>query len=313
MPAILNKPLKFWLNLLIYLAFIFLIWMLVKFDYFSLKGLKINILYLILSLLFLFTGYLFIPMAWQNILRHHRINVSYKESVVSEGKPIFAKYLPGKFMVLIGRAGYISLKGAPLTQTSIISFKAQMISLIVNLLIGSVVVFVLPVTVTEMIVWIGLTLSILLILFIRPVHNLAVRLVKTIFRSSATVNFINIRESLLAGFWYVAAYFFWGLGFTFLCFSISGKLMAVDIPLFSLATSVSIIAFIFPGGLGIREGTLVYFLVKSGLSPELSATISVLSRLWFLCGEIFYFALAFFLEKRLKNLSGKSMNDLNDN
>lgn len=293
-----KKSLKFWLNVLLYVAFLLLIWMLIKFDYLQLKNISIDSLRAIFAVFFLFSGYLLLPPAWKSILNRHGIAVSYRESIISEGKPVFAKYLPGKFMVLIGRAGYISLKGFPLTRSSVISFKAQMISLMVNLMLGFIAFGFLPVNFSVVAACILLLFSLFLFLYIKPIHDLLIHFIQRIFKNTSSIPCISPGDTIAAFMWYLAAYTLWGLGFAFLCFAVSGHFSLINIPLFSLATSVSIIAFVFPGGLGVREGVIVYFLTLSGLNIETSTLISILSRLWFIFGELFYFLIAVILSAR---------------
>jgi len=295
-----KKPFKFWLNLLIYVALLFLVWMLIRFDYVKLKDIQIDPFYLLLSIISLFAGYLFLPVAWKNILSKHGIEVSYREAYISEGKPIFAKYLPGKFMVLIGRAGFISLKGYPLTQTSVISFKAQMISLITNLLLGGVALVYMHDVNIVFLVWMALFLFLVLILYVEMFHNWSVNIIKRIFRNNSNISYISPTDTRSAFVWYLMGYLLWGFGFLLLCMSVGGGFDWLTLPVFSLATAVSIIAFLFPGGLGVREGVLVFFLVKTGMNTETATLIALLSRLWFLAGEIFYFVTAIVIKKRIK-------------
>jgi len=293
---------RFWLNLLIYVAIIFLIVVLIRFDFVKLKNISINPYWAALALIVLFISYLVSPMAWKVILSKHKIKISYREAYVAEGMPIFAKYLPGKFMVLIGRAGFVSLKGHPLTQTSVISFKSQMISLISNLLFGSVSFLFINHIRVVMLPWMALLTIIIVILYVKPVYHFTIRLIHKIFKSKAPIPYLALSESLMVFIWYIVLDILWGLGFMLLCLSAGIEISLVFIPVFSLATSVSIMAFLFPGGLGVREGVLVYFLYKWGIPVEQATIAALLSRLWFLSGEIYFFSSAFILKKITKTL-----------
>lgn len=61
---------------------------------------------------------------------------------------------------------------------------------------------------------------------------------------------------------------------------------------FPLSVCFGIIAIILPGGLGLREGIIIGYLVLAGLDTEQATTISFLNRLWFIAGELFIFLLA---------------------
>ncbi len=63
------------------------------------------------SILFLLLGILVLNLNWKNILKQSfNLNISYKDAVVSNGLSIFTKYIPGKVLVIMGRALYISKK-----------------------------------------------------------------------------------------------------------------------------------------------------------------------------------------------------------
>jgi uncharacterized membrane protein YbhN (UPF0104 family) len=60
---------------------------------------------------------------------------------------------------------------------------------------------------------------------------------------------------------------------------------------------MGVVVVISPGGLGIREGVLIFFLKIIGFTPDLAVTISITSRLWFVIGEGYIFILAFILNR----------------
>ena len=72
------------------------------------------------------------------------------------------------------------------------------------------------------------------------------------------------------------------------------SLTSMDVPLsvglgFPLAGSLGVMAFIVPGGLGVREGALIAYLSLAGIAVPVATTISIASRLWYLVGEVFIF------------------------
>jgi len=58
-------------------------------------------------------------------------------------------------------------------------------------------------------------------------------------------------------------------------------------------------AFIAPGGLGVREGVMVGYLTLAGLPIAEAVTIAGASRLWFLVGEAFIFTVGWLADRRL--------------
>ena len=55
-------------------------------------------------------GFIADVKAWQTIVRTDIRDISYRDSFISTGKFIFSKYIPGKFWIIIGKAGYLREK-----------------------------------------------------------------------------------------------------------------------------------------------------------------------------------------------------------
>ena len=85
------------------------------------------------------------------------------------------------------------------------------------------------------------------------------------------------------------------------------SLIAVGVPWsvglgFPLAVNLGIIVLFTPGGLGTREAVIVAYLSLMSI-PIIEATnIAVVSRLWFLFGELFIFIIGWGAEKTLIKL-----------
>ena len=62
--------------------------------------------------------------------------------------------------------------------------------------------------------------------------------------------------------------------------------------MFPISVVYGVLAIIVPGGIGVRESILSGFLIALKVDPKLAVTISALSRLWFISGEVFIFLLA---------------------
>ena len=92
----------------------------------------------------------------------------------------------------------------------------------------------------------------------------------------------------------------WILAFYLFLRSIARDIYFIHSFAFPLSVCYGVIAIIFPGGIGVREGIMTGFLVLTGISVEQATTISVINRLWYITGEIFIFILAFVLKNRLK-------------
>ena len=295
----LSSRYKFFFNILIYVSLGFLVLYLVKSDFIDFSDFSFNYTYLIISLLLLYSGFLVSPLAWQKILRKHDIVISYRKALVSEGLPIFSKYIPGKIMIIIGRAAYISIEGGDsLVKNSSISLKAQMLSLLAALSLGLFSLLFLKGLFIYLILCLLAVILMMSALFIRGIHTFFINLLRKLPGSSFTLPYVGIKESVSAFVYYLLLWGLWGAAFVIFCYSLEGELNFLAISIFPLATALGIVAIIFPGGIGIREGVLAFLLIHAGIPADLAAIISVGSRLWYLSAEIFIFIIALFLKKK---------------
>jgi len=60
-------------------------------------------------------------------------------------------------------------------------------------------------------------------------------------------------------------------------------------------------ALFAPGGIGVREGVLGYFLASINWSSSEIISLTVTTRIWFLIGEVLFFLSALTLLFRSKN------------
>ncbi|MBC8343960.1 MAG: flippase-like domain-containing protein [Bacteroidetes bacterium] len=291
---------KFLFNILIYISLIFLAYYLYRFDYFDFQGITFNYYYLGLSISFLWAGFLLSPFAWKDLLKKNDINASYSSSLASEGIAIFTKYIPGKVMIILGRAGYISLQGHSIKRTSMVSLKAQFVAFWVGLALGSIPLFFIPDS-TQLIL-LSFTASALIILFLhnKYIHQFLSRVLSRILNRKLQLPLLTFRNSLWAIFFYSCMWASWGMGFYLLTKATGTSIDFQLFMLFPLAATTGMLAIIIPGGLGVREGIITFVLHKAGIPLEIAATISILSRLWYLTGELFVFLTAFAIKLSMK-------------
>ncbi len=93
-------------NILIFVSFIFLFIYLIRQDLIIPEIPEVS--WLIISFLFVFAGFYASTFSWQVALKSHGKKISHRDAIISHGQAIFAKYIPGKIWVILGRAGYIA-------------------------------------------------------------------------------------------------------------------------------------------------------------------------------------------------------------
>ncbi len=291
-----SGKLKNRLKYLIYISIVFVIVGLIKADY--LKVPKVyNYYYLILSFLLLFSGFLFQCLNWYFALKKD-YHVTVKDALISFGLFVFTKYIPGKVFVILGKAEYISKKYGYKRKNIITrSFDTQLIVLWTGIIIGSITFFfteeTLKFALPLLFLWIFLTLVIFTNLF----HNLLIKTIKILFKKEINIPLISFNEvvKILPVFfiyWLVFSAAFW-----FLASALSPDILALSAAFsFPLSVTLGIVMLIAPGGIGFREGILTGLLVMLSVDLHHATTISVVSRVWFLFGELFIFALALMLK-----------------
>lgn len=277
-------------NLLLLLSFVFLFYYLLRQD-FIIPVIRAPWL-LACSFLFLFAGFLASTLSWKVALKSHGFPITMREAVTSHGLSVFAKYIPGKVWVILGRAGYISRDKGDLKNRAYVSFKEQLIYLWAGFLISSI-----PTVAFYGIRWIsGLVLLVIgglsLFLFVERAHRLATGAIKKITHRELEVPLVRFSGSWPMIGSVLLIWACWTGGFYAFMLALNGEVTPVMMFAFPLSVCFGLLAIILPGGIGLREGIIVGYLVLAGLGVEPSTTISFLNRIWFIGGELFIFLLA---------------------
>ncbi len=297
-PSPINQSMKKTFNCFFYFSILFVLIALYRADYLQAPKIE-SIGYFMFSLVLLLCGFLFISLAWRQVLLGNGYRISIRQSVMSLGLSIFGKYISGKIWVIVGRAAYIA-ETYDYSNGKLISlsFITQIISLWSGLIAGSIGLIVAddlsawrgPI----LLMWVLLSLAI----FTRYPSKGLELFTKMVFGKEIVVPFLPVGKLFPVLFWMFSYWFCWIIGFHLLGLALG----YADLPLnigfgFVLAVTVGIIAVIAPGGLGVREGFLTTYLFLSGLEIHTAATYSLTSRLWFFLGELLFFAFSVFLQK----------------
>lgn len=294
-----NKKLFF--NILLYVSLAFLVFYLYKFDYLQIEDLKFNYLYLVLSTIFLWAGFYLSTISWWFVLNKHQINIPKRSALSSHGLSVFAKYIPGKIWVILGRAAKAAGDEYSVKTSSYASLKEQLLYVWLGLLISAVPLFIYrgidTFSVGVLILFIGISVF----NFSDKVRILIIWTVKKIFKKDLEIPQISFKESLSILVYILLYWTAWIIAFYFLALSFYPETSLNIGFIFPLSVTLGLLAVIVPGGIGVREGIMTAFMVLSGIPVELAASISVISRLWFISGEAFIFILAFLVDKRKIN------------
>jgi len=277
-------------NILLFVSFIFLFIYLWKVDLIIPQF--PNAGWLIPSMLLLFAGFFASTVSWRIALRSHGIRITLRDAVVSHGQSIFAKYIPGKVWVILGRAGYISENKKALKNSTFVSFKEQIIYTWVGFVIS-----VVPTVFFYRIEWLTIILvamitGLSLFLFVAPIHRWGVNIISKTIKRKFELPVISFRQSLPMIGSTGLIWLCWTLAFFLFMKVFDVQVTAAMAFAFPLSVCFGLIAIILPGGLGLREGIIIGYLTLAGMDVETATTISFLNRLAFILGEAFIFLTA---------------------
>ncbi len=288
-------------NLLLYVSLLFLAWHLYRHEYLVIPKI-VSISALVFSVAALISGFFLTITIWQKFLANAGFTVRWPDCLAAQGLSVFGKYIPGKLWVLVGMTGYIAQQyGLPASHIALVALRNQFSQLWVGLILGIVGL-----------IWAGgnwqlvslsaIPLGILTVaLFSRTANTITAKLLQKILGKNLTIPVFLYRDLLPLLPYLVSNWLLWGVGFYLLASSI----FATPVPLatglgFVISATLGVLAVFAPGGLGVREGILAGFLIQLNFTPTQVATLTVISRLWFLIGEVIMFILGAFFSKLRK-------------
>ncbi len=260
--------------------------------------LSFDIVYLVLSFLFFGISFPTGTYAWRMILGYLGYRVAFKDALVVLALPLAGKYIPGKVWFSVGRMVLAKELGVPEQHT--------VVSIVIEtafLLGSSVVMFLLTLAFlppnlpgNAYLPLIALPLCAVLVLpgVFSPVVNWFLRRwrMEEISWSITGVGMVKLLILFLIH-WAVQ-----GVGFYFLVrsfYPVDLGYLPVLCGIYALAWSLGFISLIAPGGLGIREGIMSFFL-KMFFPLPVAVLIALIARVWTLVGEtLFVVVVIFFL------------------
>jgi uncharacterized membrane protein YbhN (UPF0104 family) len=288
------------INILTFASFIFLIIFLYQYDYVKISNLSLNYTDLFVSIVLMLTTISVSTITWWLALADYGIDVPISASIISQSRSILAKYIPGKIWVLFGRAAYISQFGHKLSLTSFVSVKLQILTMCVGLSFGILPLLFYKELSAYQLLFGSVLIILVLVLVSEKLQNKVLHVFTKITRSK-----IIFPQLLKNQLWWAKAiifcqYFGYTSSFYFLVRSIFPEASFISGLAFPLAINFGLLIIFIPGGLGIREGIIVWFLTLQGIPLATAVTVSVAARIWFTFGEVFLFVLGWIFEKSIK-------------
>ncbi|MEW6684880.1 MAG: lysylphosphatidylglycerol synthase transmembrane domain-containing protein [Candidatus Edwardsbacteria bacterium] len=210
-------------------------------------------------------------------------NLSFRKSMWTLGASQLAKYIPGHFWAIGGRAYLCRKEGIPEIKTTLASIMEMGIWLIAGLIVFFISIpfwrgITLPKNIYFFLLFIPLGLMLLHPRVFTSIVNFGL---KKLGRKERSVNLSYWGMLKILGI-FVISWILQGFAFYFLILSIHSlsfdKTLSV-IGIYSGAWAIGFLSFITPSGLGVREGVLT-FLLKGFIPLPIAILIAFLARIW---------------------------------
>lgn len=278
-------------NILIYTSIIYVVFHLCSNGQYKAFYIGDALLF-ILSMILLLLGHIIYVAAWFLSLKKYNINKIILFE--SESVTIFNKYIPGKIWVVLGPVTYLKkFYNISLKEISQYSLYLQVVIIWTGLLLGFLFIHLLPISYKVAYVMSFFVLS--LYLFSNKIHKLIERIIFIITKKSFNIMVLDFKHVFSIAVLSMLMWIIWSLAFYLFFLSTTNEHLEVSILLsfvFPIASVIGIVALFSPGGLGVREGIMIYLLISIGISSQEATQISIDSRIWFLIGEVIIFITA---------------------
>jgi uncharacterized membrane protein YbhN (UPF0104 family) len=255
---------------------------------------KFNYKLLFISLALVFANFVFLIQIWRRLF----VSLGYSLKFGKAFKIFFysslGKYVPGKVWSVLGMAYMCEKQGIPReasVTSAVLNQALNMIGgmLLVMIVSGTKFLGGLPIT-------LYLPLAGILIIFIYPpllerVLNVSLKLLK---REPVKIN-LSFRNNLVFTLLFMLSWSVYGIAFNIFIRSLtpySWNLLPFVSSAFIFSYIIGFLSVFVPGGLGVREGILVFYL-SSYFPVPVATLIALLSRLWMTAAEILGLAISF--------------------
>jgi uncharacterized membrane protein YbhN (UPF0104 family) len=255
---------------------------------------------LILSFALQILALFWLVKIWERMLRHTGSSVSYFKLFKVWFITNLGKYLPGKVWQFLGMIYMLEKEGVPKKNSFSTGVLAQAFSVISGLFIS---VLFLGADIYShffspnrglMLAGVILGLAILVLLCYPKVLEKIVNLGLRILKKEKISLDISGKDVIIYLLSYSLSWLLFGLAFLIFVKAMaqaSFNMYPTLTGAFAFSLNIGFLALFAPGGIGVREGVLV-FLLSSFFSLPVSTLISLLSRLWITVGELLCFLIA---------------------
>ncbi len=303
------------LSLVIILSVVFFFYQGFQRNWTSIQShtLKLNFIFILLSLLSLLITYLLSTYGWHlalNTLSSIK-KITFSQSVATVNTSSLTKYIPGKVWSYALQMYWLVNAGFSKSLIVYVNLINLSISIITSLIVGLGYLFfspgIFPYTVPFFFLFILVVFDICFIRFNSSIVNGMISLFNRMFKSD--IKYFDISHRLLVDLHLIhfLAAFCFGIGAFLLCCGIGfevapGKILLVMSSLL-ISDVIGFLAVIVPGGLGVREGVM-YLMLNNVSTGALSLILPIASRIANMLVDVVLGTIAFVMLRRF-NAAGE--------
>lgn len=264
-----------------------------------------NLPWLLASLLMLGVTYTGHAIGWLMILWRFRHPVPFLPGFYVWSKSLLARYVPGNVLMIVGRIMMIERYGVP-KRVSLTSIAYEQVLLVASATIVLSLSLPFWTTLREKsdLVWLLLLIPPVAIISLHPrIIGSIGNFVFTKLKREPIEEFLSFKSVIALTLYYCSFWMIGGAALFALASAVTTQITIEALPVclvsFPLAWLVSVAAFIFPSGIGVREG--VYATTLAGVfgSEGVASAFAILARFWWTLIEITFVVVIMGLVKLL--------------
>ncbi|MCJ7577897.1 MAG: lysylphosphatidylglycerol synthase domain-containing protein [candidate division Zixibacteria bacterium] len=245
------------------------------------------------SLILVIANYIFLIQIWRRLIFRMGYFLKFKKAFKIFFYSSMGKYVPGKVWSVLGMVYMCEKEG--------ISVKVSVASAVLNQALNMIGGLLLVVIVSGTKFLGGLPkiaylpLALILIIFIYPplMESTLNVLLKLLKKETISIN-LSFRDNLAFTLLFILSWCVYGVAFNIFIRSLtpfSWNLLPFLSSAFAFSYIIGFLSVFVPGGLGVREGILVFYL-SSYFPLPVATLIALLSRLWMTAAEILCLAVS---------------------
>jgi glycosyltransferase 2 family protein len=247
--------------------------------------LTFNPIFLIISFILLGLSHILASIGWNLILKLLKSNIPQKSASGIYFISQLGRYIPGKVWYILGRVGMTRKHNVP-KRIIILSGFLELILVMASASIIFLLALIFFPIIPEIQNYLP-HLTTLVILILIGIHPKSLNILLKILKKTEMKIKLSYTKILLTLLFFIVVWIIKGIAFYYLISSITildiSSLFWI-ISVFSISWVIGYLILITPGGIGAREGLIIYLL--SPLFPiPLTIAISLLTRIWMIITE----------------------------